>query len=136
MGYVRVHPRQPARLHRSRWQGRAGCEIRYRRARAGHAGVAYLNRSDGTGEYGDFQPKDTGSAEGVGLYRTIDISVTYGADGRPTDGSLVALANKLADAEHVPHESVSIAYFKTSPQETAALRAYIENAVAAQQQGK
>ena len=102
----------------------------------GHAGVAYLNRSDGTGEYGDFQPKDTGSAEGVGLYRTIDISVTYGADGRPTDGSLVALANKLADAEHVPHESVSIAYFKTSPQETAALRAYIENAVAAQQQGK
>ncbi len=102
----------------------------------GHSGIASLHRNDGKGRFADFQPLHAGSAHDVGLYTFNDIAVTYGSDGRPTNESLVAVANQLADAEGVPRDSVSVAYFKTSDAETAALDGYIANAFMLQQQGK
>jgi RHS repeat-associated protein len=102
----------------------------------GHAGVASLQRSTGKGRFADFQPLHAGSPHDVGRFGFDNISVTYGSDGKPTKESLVAVANQLADDEQVPRDSVSVAYFKTSDTETAALEAYIGNAFNLQQHGE
>jgi RHS repeat-associated protein len=101
----------------------------------GHAGVASVHH-DGKGTFADFGPQHGGQAHDAGKYDFIDFKtqIQYGADGKPTKASLTALANELADAELQPHDSVSVAYFKTSDSETAALDAYI-NAAKAQQAG-
>jgi len=103
----------------------------------GHAGVASVHH-DGKGTFADFGPQHGGQAHDAGKYDFIDFKtqIQYGADGKPTKASLTALANELADAELQPHDSVSVAYFKTSDSETAALDAYINAAEAQQANGK
>ena len=102
----------------------------------GHSGVASVHR-DGTGTFADFGPKHAGQAHDAGDYRFADFKtkLVIGADGKATIASLSALANELADIEQQPHDSVSIAYFKTSDAETAALDAYISAARAQKQKG-
>jgi RHS repeat-associated protein len=102
----------------------------------GHAGVAYVDRNRGKGQFADFGPKDKHSAVDEGKYTFSDVSVSYGPDGKPTKASLTDLANKLASDEGESPDSVSVAYFKTSDAETAALKSYIQNAFNLQQQGK
>jgi RHS repeat-associated protein len=100
----------------------------------GHAGIASVHH-DGKGTFADFAPQTKDSPQGPGKYSFSDISVSYGPDGKPTKESLVQLANQLADTEGQPHDSVSVAYFKTSDAETASLDAYLTNAFNLQQQG-
>jgi RHS repeat-associated protein len=101
----------------------------------GHSGVASVHH-DGRGTFADFGPKHGGQAHDAGKYNFIDFKtqIKYGPDGKPTKESLSALANELADSEQQPHDSVSVAYFKTSDAETIALDAYID--AAKQQQAK
>jgi RHS repeat-associated protein len=103
----------------------------------GHAGVASVHH-DGKGRFADFGPQHPGNAHDAGKYNVIDFKtqVVYGADGKPTKESLSALANELADDEQQPHDSVSVAYFKTSDAETVALDAYIDAANNQRLQGK
>ena len=78
-----------------------------------------------------------GSPRDAGKYTFDDFKtqIVYGADRKPTKASLTALANELADNEQAPRDSVSVAYFKTSGAETAALDAYISAARARQAKG-
>lgn len=103
----------------------------------GHAGVASVHH-DGKGTFADFGPQHGGHAQDAGKYNFIDFKtqIQYGPDGKPTKASLSALANELADDEGQPHDSVSVAYFKTSDAETAALDAYINAAKDQQAKGK
>jgi RHS repeat-associated protein len=103
----------------------------------GHSGVASVHH-DGKGTFADFAPQHAGSAHDAGRYtfRDFETKLVYGTDGKPTKESLSALANELADAEQQSHDSVSVAYFKTSDAETASLDAYISAARAQQSQGK
>ena len=103
----------------------------------GHAGIASVHR-DGKGTFADFAPKNQGSPHGAGKYTFNEFTTTllYGSDGKPTKASLTELANELADGEKESRDSVSLAYFKTSDAETAALDAYINDARAKQSQGK
>ena len=103
----------------------------------GHAGVGSVHK-DGKGTYADFGPQHGGQAHDAGKCNFIDFKtqITYGSDGKPTKASLSALANELADDEEQPHDSVSVAYFKTSDAETMALDAYINAAKDQQAKGK
>jgi hypothetical protein len=103
----------------------------------GHSGIASVHR-DGKGTFADFSPQHPGRPYDAGKYTIIDFKtqIQYGGDGKPTKASLTALANELADAEDQPHDSVSLAYFKTSDAETAALDAYIRTAEDQQAKGK
>jgi RHS repeat-associated protein len=95
----------------------------------GHAGVVSVHH-DGKGTFADFGPQHRGEAHDAGKYNFVNYKtqINYGPDGKPTKDSLSALANELADDEGQPHDSVSVAYFKTSDAETAALDAYINAA--------
>jgi RHS repeat-associated protein len=103
----------------------------------GHAGIASVHH-DGKGTFVDFSPQHAGSPHDAGKYTFDDFKtqIQYGPDGKPTKASLTALANELADSEQQARNSVSVAYFKTSDAETAALDAYINAARAQQAQGK
>jgi RHS repeat-associated protein len=103
----------------------------------GHAGIASVHH-DGKGTFADFSPQHAGSPHDAGKYTFDDFKtqIQYGPDGKPTKASLTALANELADNEQQPRDSVSVAYFKTSDAETAALDAYINAARTQQAQGK
>jgi hypothetical protein len=103
----------------------------------GHAGIASVHH-DGKGRFADFGPQHEGQAHDAGKYNFIDFKtqIKYGPDGKPTKESLSALANELADDEQQPHNSVSVAYFRTSDAETAALDAYLDAANNERLQGK
>ena len=103
----------------------------------GHAGVASVHRN-GKGRFADFGPQHGGQAHDAGKYNFVDFKsqIMYGPDGKPTKESLSALANELADNEQQPHDSVSVAYLKTSDAETAALDAYLNAANNQRLQGK
>ena len=103
----------------------------------GHAGVASVHH-DGKGRFADFGPQHGGQARDAGKYNFVDFKtqLVYGSDGKPTKESLSALANELAEDEGQPHDSVSVAYFKTFDAETAALDGYINAAKSNNEKGK
>ena len=119
--------------------GRDAIAVRFSKlaVHAGHAGVASVH-GDGRGTYADYGPVGGGKPFAPGHYNFIDYKtqIQYGPDGRPTAGSLTALANELADAEGQPHDSVTVYYYKASDSETAALDAYIDQARKKESEGK
>jgi RHS repeat-associated protein len=107
----------------------------------GHDGLLSVH-SDGSVTFAEFGPRGGNRPWGVGNVHTLSSSngqlPTLKFDGNryPTQQSLSALKNKLAQSESVNPNSIKIAYFKTSASETAALDEYIATWVAAAKTGK
>ena len=95
---------------------------------AGHLGVVSVRR-DGSVTFMDYGPRGGPKAVGIGAYRVEQLTakLKFGQDGVPLTGSLALLAGELAGLLEVDPSTVSLAYFKTSDAETAALDAHIEN---------
>ena len=97
----------------------------------GHEGILSIS-PDGTAEYARFGPSEQTAAGGWGLSEPGQVqtstalpTVQFGANGLPTDASMTALKGALAKIENVSPSTVRINYFKTTPQETANLNAWI-----------
>jgi len=97
----------------------------------GHEGILSIN-PDGTAEYARFGPAEQTASGGWGLDEPGQVqtstalpTVQFGANGLPTDASMTALKDALAKIENVSPSTVRINYFKTTPQETANLNAWI-----------
>jgi len=98
----------------------------------GHEAIVVIN-ADGSAQLASFGPavQDAAGLWGVGdepgqvkMYPLPTIQ--FGADGLPTNASMDALKNALATKlGKVDPKSVRINYFKTTPQETANLNAWI-----------
>ena len=94
---------------------------------AGHLGAISIHR-DGSATYADYAPRGGNKPIWRGEYTVerLGTRITFGQDGVPTRDSFAALTKEVATLAHVPEDTVSIAYYKTSDSETAALDAYIE----------
>ena len=102
----------------------------------GHEAIVVIN-PDGSAQLASFGPaqQDAVGLGGVGSepgqVQTYSLpTIQFGADGLPTDASMDALKSALASAlsttkESVNPNTVNINYFKTTPQETANLNAWI-----------
>jgi len=97
----------------------------------GHEGIVSIN-PDGSAEYARFGPavQDAVGLWGVGsepgAAPTYPLpTIQFGENGLPTDASMSALKGALAKIEKVDPKTVRINYFKTTPQETANLNAWI-----------
>jgi RHS repeat-associated protein len=93
---------------------------------AGHSAVISVHR-DGTATYADYAPRGGAKPVGPGEYSVVDLKtkLMFGADGIPTTQSFASLASELSGTHDQPVETLSMAYFKTSDAETAALDAYL-----------
>jgi hypothetical protein len=107
----------------------------------GHSGVMSVH-SDGNVTFAQYGPQGGPKAYGVGEVQEFSTEkgqlpkLSFDSNGYPTDASLSALKQKLGALDNVSPGSISIAYFKTSSSETAALDAYINNWYQAAQTGK
>ena len=98
----------------------------------GHEAIVSI-KPDGSAQLASFGPavQDAVGLEGVGsepgqVQTSTDLpTIQFGADGLPTDASIDALKSTLAAIEKVNPNTVQINYFKTTPQETANLNAWI-----------
>ncbi|MEW5980347.1 MAG: RHS repeat-associated core domain-containing protein [Acidobacteriota bacterium] len=94
----------------------------------GHAALVSVDRN-GYARYGDFRPKTPHRAvnpEKLTL-QELGTKIQFAQNGLPTEASLEALAQEIASLQKVPLETVSLAYFKTSDLETAALNAFFDD---------
>jgi RHS repeat-associated protein len=107
----------------------------------GHDGLLSVH-PDGNVTFAQFYPKGGAVPYGVGEVGTLSSAngdlpkLDFGSNGYPTGESLSALTDKLSQLRNVSPGAISIAYFKTSSSETAALDQYIANWVAASKSGK
>jgi len=96
----------------------------------GHEALVSIN-SDGSAQFASYGPAKMTATGGWGLSEPGQVqtqtlpSIQFGADGLPTDASMTALKNAVATIEGVSSTTVNINYFKTTPQETASLNAWI-----------
>ena len=98
----------------------------------GHEGILSIT-PDGSAQYARFGPSEQTASGGWGLDEPGQVqtstalpTVQFGANGLPTDASMTALKDALAKIENVSPSTVRINYFKTTPQETANLNAWID----------
>jgi hypothetical protein len=103
----------------------------------GHAAVISVHK-DGTAEYGDFGPATPGSPVDAGKYNVLGLKtkIDFDSTGLPTQQSLAAVTKELAGTENQPETSITLAYFKTSDLDTAALDAFLKAAADRQAQAK
>ena len=96
---------------------------------AGHIAVVSVHR-DGSATYGGFGPTGGGKPVWAGHVELQNLAtkIAFDGSGKPTQESLKALAHELAGIEGQDASSVSLAYYKTSPQDTAAMDSYMEYA--------
>ena len=86
---------------------------------------------NGSAEFASYGPAKMTAGGGWGLSEPGQVqtqtlpTIQFGADGLPTDASMTALKNAVATIEGVNANTVNINYFKTTPQETANLNAWI-----------
>ena len=92
----------------------------------GHVGIAAVDPRTGRVKYGGFNPVTPGSPLDVGQVVPVALSLTIGANGRPTAESLAVLKAVLAKAEGQSSAGVNVAYIRTSDTATQALSDYIE----------
>lgn len=102
----------------------------------GHAGVIAVD-PNGNATYGDFQPQTPGSITDTGLYRIQNLTtkVAFGADGLPTRESLRKITSEVGDIDNAALSTISLAYYKTSAAESAALLNYLNQAQLRQNAG-
>ena len=105
---------------------------------AGHAGIAVVHR-DGRATFQDFGPR--GGPKPISLpgelrTRELVTKVKFDNRGVATRESMAAIAEELAVLSRQPLESVSLAYFKTTDAETAALQVYIDELARLQRTGR
>jgi len=101
----------------------------------GHEAIVVIN-PDGSAELASFGPAQQTASGGWGLDEPGQVqtyplpTIQFGANGLPTDASMAALKSAAANdmstkTETVNPSTVRINYFKTTPQETANLNAWI-----------
>jgi RHS repeat-associated protein len=97
----------------------------------GHEAIVSIN-PDGSAQMASFGPAEQSWKGGWGLSEpgqvhtwALHVTIQFGADGLPTDASMNALKDTVAQEENVDPSTVRINYFKTTPQETAQLNVWI-----------
>ena len=80
----------------------------------GHAGIVSVH-TDGSARFGDFGPRGGGKpiAHGQVTEYTLKTKIQFDSNGKPTAGSLEAVAHELSADEDQPQDSISMAYYKT-----------------------
>ncbi len=76
-----------------------------------------------------YGPSVSGMPVWRGQYRVekLGTKLVFGSDGIPAASSLAALTDELAGLGRTDPSTISLAYYKTSDAETAALDAHLEN---------
>jgi RHS repeat-associated protein len=97
----------------------------------GHEAIVSIN-PDGSAQFASFGPAQQNWKGGWGLSEPGQVqtstslpTIQFGADGLPTNASMDALKSAVAKIEGVDAKTFGINYFKTTPQETANLNAWI-----------
>jgi hypothetical protein len=97
----------------------------------GHEAIVSIS-PDGSAQFSSYGPAKQTLSGGYGISEPGQVTgptslptIQFGADGLPTDASMTALKNAVANIEGVSPSTVNINYFKTTPQETANLNAWI-----------
>jgi RHS repeat-associated protein len=108
--------------------GRDAIVVNYSKMAVGMGHQAIISvHADGRATFAEFGPKGFSFPVKWGQHnvRALETKVSLGANGLPTDASYAALIKELAGNEEQPSDSISLAYFKTSDADTAALDSYI-----------
>jgi len=102
----------------------------------GHLGVISVE-ANGSARFGDFGPGTSLMPVFSGNYdvQTLGTQIKFDSSGLPTKDSLAAMASEVARLEKQPVGSITLDYFKTSPEDTASLDAYLTGANQAQNRG-
>ncbi len=97
-------------------------------AGAGHVGLISVD-TNGIARFGEFGPAGGSKPVWAGHVNsyTLATHVQFNGLGQPTQESLAALVKELSGTEQQPEESISLAYFKTSSSEQAALDAWMSS---------